>query len=665
MERPTPSTSGSQQPSKPRKKSLSDREILLELEREEDSEYVYDPDSDLEDQEDSDAEYLIENEYSDDDARVTEDIRPVSQQSESDFSTVSDIDDSDITVPADENIRTRQTVAGNRKKRRISHDVRVRRSVRRRRPGRGQRSRGRVSSRSSDDGWEDIDVLDPIGYVFDDSSAGISSDCPLTPDAEKKYEYFTTIFHEDIVKEIINETETYYQQVNRECTVLPKSRTKRWKTPTVSEFYAFIALTCLMAHVKKHRVRDYWSNDPRIRTAFFRKYMSRDRYNLIMRFLHFTDNDKVEERKDDKLWKIRDIFEKVRSQLSLYFSPNQKLVIDESLLLFKGRLSIKQYIKSKRHRFGVKLYVLCDCKTGMILDIIVYTGTAVDIPSNDPLGHSGSVVKVLMSKYLDQGHILYTDNFYTSPGLSAFLHERNTGTVGTVRVHRKGMPSFIGRLERGNIQRKSKGELLALRWRDKRDIQMLSTVHKGQMVESRKVDPITKEPKIKPDAVIDYTHNMRLVDKSDMLIGTVECVRRSLKWYKKVFFHLIDVMMMNAYVLYKLKSGKSLSLREFSLDVISQLLTKYGTIQPSRPIGRPPSQVGEERLQQAAYISRHYLAAVPGTKGRATGQWICHVCNHTERRERKIKKKVSTYCKECEIGLCLDCFREYHTMARF
>ena len=124
-----------------------------------------------------------------------------------------------------------------------------------------------------------------------------------------------------------------------------------------------------------------------------------------------------------------------------YYNPNHKLVIDESLLLFKGRLSFKLYIPSKRHRFGLKLFVLCDCDTGIILDTVVYTGTDIDI-SKDKTRVSGAIVKKLMEKYLDKGHILYTDNWYTSPNLSAYLLDHKTGTCGTVKKVCKHFPSF-------------------------------------------------------------------------------------------------------------------------------------------------------------------------------------------------------------------------------
>jgi len=49
--------------------------------------------------------------------------------------------------------------------------------------------------------------------------------------------------------------------------------------------------------------------------------------------------------------------------------------IDESLLLWKGRLSWKQYIPKKRAHFGLKAFVLCEGYTGYVWNIILYTGS--------------------------------------------------------------------------------------------------------------------------------------------------------------------------------------------------------------------------------------------------------------------------------------------------
>lgn len=81
-------------------------------------------------------------------------------------------------------------------------------------------------------------------------------------------------------------------------------------------------------------------------------------------------------------------------------------------MLWKGRLSFKQYLPNKRKRFGIKAFILCDCHTGIILDFIVYTGKGTDIDedSSDDSGVSAKIVKTLMRPYLNVGHVLYTDN---------------------------------------------------------------------------------------------------------------------------------------------------------------------------------------------------------------------------------------------------------------
>lgn len=92
----------------------------------------------------------------------------------------------------------------------------------------------------------------------------------------------------------------------------------------------------------------------------------------------------------------------------------QNLVTDESLVLFQGHIHFRKYIATKRHRFGLKTFVLCDCKTRVVLDMTVYTGKTTDIGKDSLLGVSGAVVCELMSAYMNEGQVLYLDNWYTS-----------------------------------------------------------------------------------------------------------------------------------------------------------------------------------------------------------------------------------------------------------
>ena len=58
---------------------------------------------------------------------------------------------------------------------------------------------------------------------------------------------------------------------------------------------------------------------------------------------------------------------------------------------------------------------------------------------------------------------------------------------------------------------------------------MLTIVRTGNLIELGKIDFQTKQPKFKPDRIVDYNKNMRLVDKADMQISSMECMRKSMK----------------------------------------------------------------------------------------------------------------------------------------
>ena len=71
----------------------------------------------------------------------------------------------------------------------------------------------------------------------------------------------------------------------------------------------------------------------------------------------------------------------------------------------------------------------------------MYTGDQTEIERGMPIGMSGAVVMKLLEKYLGHGHVLYIDNWYTSPLLARELFLKDTGVSGTVKKRRKYMPS--------------------------------------------------------------------------------------------------------------------------------------------------------------------------------------------------------------------------------
>lgn len=510
--------------------------------------------------------------------------------------------------------------------------------------------------------WVNGDNFTPTDPVFDREEAGVTDDFPCD-ESSREADYFSAFIEGAIMDLLVEQTNLFYHQNKDNDPALASPKMRSWTDVTAVDFYVFFALMLLMPHVKKHLLKDYWLVDDIISTPIFGKYMARDRFINILRFLHLVDNESGPT--NDRVWKIRDCFNLFRQKFSDYFHPFQKICIDESLVLFRGRVVFRQYIRTKRHRFGLKLFMLADCETGYILDTIIYSGMPEDADKNDVHGLAGNVVKKLVDRYYGRNHILYTDNFYTAPALAKFLLSQKTHMVGTVKRKRKNYPHYHGRLAKGVVEKKMDTDqsMLAFRWMDNREVLFLSTVHEGRMVDTGKKDRHQQTIQ-KPDAIIDYNVNMRMIDKKDMMVGGVECLRKSVKWYKKLFFHLIDVTMLNAYHLWCVKTGLRPKLRLFSKAVINQLLEKYGQVQPEK--GHRSVENLPDRLQCRDYLSRHYLEAVPPPEGarRPRGQKRCYVCATTERRE-KVRKDVGQQCKECGVGFCLECFKDFHTLKKF
>ena len=83
---------------------------------------------------------------------------------------------------------------------------------------------------------------------------------------------------------IVTETNSYAEQVIVALVVKSKSKMKRWAATTIAEMKKFLGLILIMNLVKKPRTEDYWSTDPVMATPIFNSTMSRDRFELLLRF---------------------------------------------------------------------------------------------------------------------------------------------------------------------------------------------------------------------------------------------------------------------------------------------------------------------------------------------------------------------------------------------
>ncbi|KAK8401019.1 hypothetical protein O3P69_002651 [Scylla paramamosain] len=150
----------------------------------------------------------------------------------------------------------------------------------------------------------DGENFDPEPLVFDNSEAGVQAEFPCTA-TSSVLQFFTAFFDLAVMQYLVWEINCFREISVRWLAPLkvPKeSKMKAWTDVSVEELYVWFALTMLMPHVKKHVLQDYWIVGDLISTPSFGKWMPRDRYLLILRYLHFTNN--YGPKPIDRLWKV-------------------------------------------------------------------------------------------------------------------------------------------------------------------------------------------------------------------------------------------------------------------------------------------------------------------------------------------------------------------------
>lgn len=305
-------------------------------------------------------------------------------------------------------------------------------------------------------------------------------------------------------------------------------------------------------------------------------------------------------------------------------------------------MDINQFIPNKAARVGIKTYEVCDSQNGYLWRFVVHAGhdndqTAANPPENDAVsGAIPSLVLRLLNGLEYKGHTVWMDNFYNSPALAREMKSRGFNCVGTIRLQRQCVPVELATLTKrdmtaGELCGATSGDVDIIVWRDKNLVNLISTYHGLQTVRCGN--------KIKPSVVADYNVCMGGVDRKDQILSMYPIERKRTRvWYKKFFRRLLNVSVLNAYILFK-ASQPDYSHRKFRKVLVTQILARHTVIKPPRPIAmvnHDPAQyaVVQDSRQRAERIRR-----------------VCALC----------KKKTHTYCTGCNVTLCTyTCFGPYH-----
>jgi hypothetical protein len=208
----------------------------------------------------------------------------------------------------------------------------------------------------------------------------------------------------------------------------PKARIHDWQDTRAVEMKKCIGIILWMGLVQYPSIESYWSKMP-IYENFIKCAMSRNRFQLLLKMWHFSNNENLSQ---DRLQKISPLINMLIEKFQNNVTPKEAVCIDETLVPFRGRLSFRQFIKNKRHKFGIKLYKVC-LEKGYTYNMMVYCGQ----DKVEGQSSSQNVVLTLAKNLFNKGRTIYTDNYYTSIDLTHSLLEKQTHLVGTLRSNRK------------------------------------------------------------------------------------------------------------------------------------------------------------------------------------------------------------------------------------
>jgi len=272
------------------------------------------------------------------------------------------------------------------------------------------------------------------------------------------------------------------------------------------------------------------------------------------------------------------------------------------MIKFKGQVKFKQYIKNKPVKNGIKMYLCCNPNNGYAFGGIIYTGKDT-VDKKDNLTLTDSVILSLTKDYLNSFRILYMDNFFTSTRLSNFLLGKNTGMIGTLRKNRL---HSLNKLEFPTLKNevsyyydlKNKNKILTLYY-DTSKVAFLSNVEVPQdleksvefqkglnnnnnnnILENNKIVKDNKDwlkashfiKKEKPAIAKVYIKNAKGVDLCNQKTTHYRFPHKSRKWWKPVFFHLLQITIHNANIVYNSCENKKLNYKNFYISIVKELL---------------------------------------------------------------------------------------------
>ncbi|KAK2159268.1 hypothetical protein LSH36_155g01044 [Paralvinella palmiformis] len=217
------------------------------------------------------------------------------------------------------------------------------------------------------------------------------------------------------------------------------------------------------------------------------------------------------------------------------------------------------------------------------------------------------------------------------------LEEENTLSCGTVNQNRSGLPkdakktcAVVKSLKRGDSLKRMKGRMLAVTWRDTQIVNVLCNVpgYLGDGAVRRRDRKGAQIIINRPSAIELYNTFMGGVDLSNQRVSSYRRHMKSLTWYLQVFFHIVQLSGVQAYLLHKeMNPEKSNNQFGFFLELIDGLVAGRSFIRKHHPSSsRPATDIRLNRELEHSLIKHETQSKCAVHTRRVDTLYACGVC---------------------------------------
>jgi hypothetical protein len=463
------------------------------------------------------------------------------------------------------------------------------------------------------EGYTRTDSIDSDYGYNQPGAPNDNSDGPINISDSNPATLFLKFLDSELIDHLVTHTNLYAKEKNIR-------HNRQLFVTNIYGMYRYIGLLLAMGLCPQPSYADYWAktnNYTLFGNRVFKSTCTRDWFRAAHRSFHFD---------------IDYVVAKVNHNNKLYWLPFLHCVVDETLILFKGRWRARQHVRGKPHATGIKLFCIADEK-GYIYSFWVYRGKGHEHNrGNTTHDYVWNLVQDLPKD--NRQYTIFADQFFGGLDIARTLHYNHFQFVLSCQSNRptEVFKNYLHRVvkEKGeefHITTEEMNPICALTFFDSKKCNFLTNVGSSTIVQENRERP-------RPEIVVTYNKYMNGVDKADAACNLYLNKHRRRKWTKTLVFFLLKMMVTHTLRIkneFRENIGqKKWKQRDILIEIIMKLVA------------------GKRNYVNNS--SRHYPVSVDNKDcGR------CSICKTSN---------ASYYCMGCKAHLHPKCWYEHYTGQR-